>query len=533
MESQNKTSISLQGSTIEAMGDTVEMQDKDSHSILESKPQPTLDTDWLRHIKPSPFCEEYKQKQIHKLAGENQPPAETALSCEVVVVNDVITTDTTTSDENNHNPTTAPMKEVLIVEGTDLNDLDSACLPSFPTLGLPKILRDMTEHGAYVYGVPLEFMAAYLLSATAAALRKRIVLKDKYSNFPQLWLMVVANSGIGKSEPMRVAFDPLYKRDKLANEVYQQEMLQWQADCAEVQQSKKKSEKVEMPPKPIYKQMLISDTTPEALYQAIKVNNGVTLCRDELSGWFSDFGRYAKSGEVGHYLSIFNNSQMQINRKSEEPNFIATPYLSIVGGIQPKILTDSINTKGMYDNGFPQRFIYVYPDNVLKKEYIDAQMPPDILCEYETFINILCDCDEMEVAMNGEAKAIFRDFANEMTAKVNATDADYLKAMYSKMEIHLSRLALTIYNAKLITGETDEATINAEIMTYCTELCRYFVATGEKVYRLIATPNLPQREISNGELLRQLGKRYDVKSQTKLAEALGVSQQAISKELKK
>lgn len=490
--------------------------------------------DWLEYLKPSPFIEEYRQAEAQRQAGDSEPPTtpiETAPSCDVVVVNDVIATNTTALEENSHNPTAEPMKEELIIEGSDLDDVDADQLPPFPTWGLPKILRDMTEQGAYVYGVPAEFMACYLLSAIAAALRKKVVLKNKYNNYPQLWLMVVANSGIGKSEPMRVAFDPLYKRDKLSNEVYQQEILQWQADCAEVQASKK-SEKREMPSKPICKQMLISDTTPEAMFQAIKVNNGLTLCRDELSGWFSDFGRYAKSGEIGHYLSIFNNSQMQINRKSDEPLFVANPYLSVVGGIQPKILADAVNNKSVRDNGFPQRFVYVYPDNVLKKEYTDAEMPPYLLQEYDTYINKLCVCDDMEVIMSDEAKAIFRAFANEMTAKINTINEDYLKAMYSKMEIHISRLALIVYVAKLISGETDEAAIDAQIMTYCTELCRYFVDTGEKVYRLIAATNISQYEMSNGELLRQVVKRYDVKNQTKLAEVLGITQQSVSKALK-
>lgn len=399
----------------------------------------------------------------------------------------------------------------------------------FPIWGLPKVVQDVISNGAEVYGVPKDFFGTYIFSAICAALRKKAVLKNKFTNYAQLWTMVVANSGIGKSEPLKIAFAPLLKRDVLMHEQYKADLAQWKADCVQTKTSKEAE-----PPRPTLNQSLISDTTPEALFQALSRNSGLTLCRDELSGWSADQGRYAKSGEVGHYLSSFNNTQIQINRKGDEPLLIAEPYLGVVGSIQPEVLRECIDSKKMAANGFISRFVFAFPDVVVKPEYIDKEMPIEILAEYEEFINKVCDCSEIHTTLSDEAKELFVKFSNELTGKINDAEHDYLRSMYSKMEIHLCRISLMVYVAKLLTNETDEATINAEIMSYSVEVCRYFVVTGEKVFYMVNNQSqLPIQELSSGDLIRMLNKLRPIQNMTQFGKSIGVSQQAISKMLNK
>lgn len=419
--------------------------------------------------------------------------------------------------------------EVLIPEQTDLNEFNGNYVGEFPIWGLPKVVQDMIHHGAEVYGVPKDFFGTYIFSAICAGLRKNAVLKNKYTNYAQLWTMVVASSGIGKSEPLKIVFAPLHKRDKLMYEQYKDDLIQWKADCIEA-----KNNKGVEPPRPTLNQSLISDTTPEALFQALDRNSGLTLCRDELSGWFADQGRYAQSGEVGHYLSSFGNSQIQINRKGGEPQLIEDPYLGVVGSIQPEVLKECISSKKMVANGFISRFIFAFPDVVVKPKYIDKEMPEEVLARYEEFINKVCDCNKIHTTLSDAAKEVFIKFSNELTDKINNTEHDYLRSLYSKMEIHLSRIALMVYVAKLLTGETDEATVNAEIMSYSVEVCRYFVATGEKVFYMVNNqPQLPMQELSSGDLIRMLHKLHPIQNMTQFGKSIGVSQQNISNILKK
>lgn len=163
--------------------------------------------------------------------------------------------------------------------------------------------------------------------------------------------------------------------------------------------------------------------------------------------------------------------------------------------------------------------MFAFPDVVIKPEYIDKEMPEEVLTRYEEFINNVCDCNEIHTTLSDGAKELFVKFSNELTSKINDAEHDYLRAMYSKMEIHLSRISLMVYAAKLLTGETDEATINTEIMSYSVEVCRYFVATGEKVFYMVNNqPQLPMHELSSCDVIRRLNKLYPIKNKTKFAE---------------
>lgn len=90
--------------------------------------------------------------------------------------------------------------------------------------------------------------------------------------------------------------------------------------------------------RPTFECYLNNDATPEALLSTIGESNGITIYRDELVGWFNDFGRYAKSGEVENYLSIYNNTSVRVNRKGENITIINDPFLSVIGTTQPNTL---------------------------------------------------------------------------------------------------------------------------------------------------------------------------------------------------
>ena len=178
----------------------------------------------------------------------------------------------------------------------------------FPIDLLPKWMKTTIEEHSESYGTPKELWAVAFLSGIAAAAGKRIyVTSGNYRNYPQLWIIIVGSSGTGKSDAGRVAFRRLSEIDSDKYIRYQEKYKDWEAQ-----------EKQGRPPH--WEQTLINDTTPEDLFSVLaRAENGITLNRDELSGWFADFGRYNKSGEIGHYLSIFDNQTFSINRKKDQP----------------------------------------------------------------------------------------------------------------------------------------------------------------------------------------------------------------------
>jgi Protein of unknown function (DUF3987) len=395
----------------------------------------------------------------------------------------------------------------------------------FPTDGLPQILIDFGMEISEVYGVPIEFPVLSALCAISATIRKKFVVDSgKYKNFGQLWLMFVAPPGVGKTEPVSAAFRPLQKLDNLSYEAYQAELCNWKTACSDAKQYK-----TQEPDKPFFKQALMDDFTPESLYQTMFRNNGaVTLYRDELSGWFADFGRYNKNWEISRYLSIFNNAQFCINRKSEEPLQIPEPFMSICGTIQPEILDLALSENNLKENGFASRFLYVYPKEIKKQKYSEKTPNENTINHYEKLIKHCYHLPSAErpFILSPEAKHIFVEYANQTADLVNNCSNNFLRATYAKMEIQALRIALIIqivrnvYNA----AEGSQNTISKEAIQYAIALCNYFKSNLLRVDTVDNTPKTSQIEA-----IKIIQKEYGIKNKQAFAESIGVSRQYISK----
>jgi len=395
----------------------------------------------------------------------------------------------------------------------------------FPTNGLPKVILDFGLEISEVYGVPIEFPVLSALCAVSSALRKKFsVDSGKYRNFGQLWLMFVAPPGVGKSEPMAAAFRPLQRLDNLSYDRYQLELSNWKSECSEAKQTRSRE-----PEKPFFKQCLIDDFTPESLYQTMFRNNGaVSLCRDELSGWFADFGRYNKSGEISRYLSIFNNAQFCINRKSEEPLQIPEPFMTICGTIQPEVLDIALNNNSLKENGFASRFLYAYPKEIKKQKYSEKTPDRIILNSYEELIKhcYYLPKSENPFVLSPEAKTLFIEYANHTADLVNNCSNNFLRATYAKMEIQALRISLII---QIIRGVYDDSErlkgqITKEAIQYVINLCNYFNSNIHRVENIETTT-----KTTPVEAIRIIHKEYGIRNKQSFADSIGLTRQYISK----
>lgn len=395
----------------------------------------------------------------------------------------------------------------------------------FPVNSLPEPLLSFVKEVSDVYSVPPEFPACAVLGAVSAAIQKKIHLHNgKYINFPQLWLMLVAPPGVGKSEPLKIAFRKLSEIDKTSYDFYIQEMEQWKSDCITA-----RKEKTTEPPKPTYRQYLINDFTPESLYSTMFQNeNSITLFRDELSGWFSDFGRYNKNGEVGHYLSMFNNSDLKINRKTQEPILIHKPFISVVGSIQPEVVSAILKNQSLIENGFASRFLFAYPKDIKKPYYSDKQVSQEVISRYDELIEHLkrLPLIEKPVELSIEAKRLYVDFVNSLTDKSNKSTHNYIKAIYAKMDIHLLRIVLILHIVEGVYDDVQWMTfkIQGNTMQYAINIVEYFISTSLMLY--------DQNNISNfniSDAIRLIEKEKGIANKQAFADSIGVTRQYISK----
>jgi hypothetical protein len=383
---------------------------------------------------------------------------------------------------------------------------------SFPIDLLPFWLQEVVDECSISYGTPSELWATAFLAGISAATGKKVSLKNRnYINYPQLWIMIVGQSGTGKSDPLRLAFAPLKKVDEEAYVNYRAEFKEWEACGKEGAQ-------------PRWKQVLINDTTPEALYSALQYSDiGLTLYRDELSGFFDDIGRYNRSGEIGHYLSIFSNETFSVNRKNDTPLLIKEPFLNIVGTVQPSVLEGIFQRNNGDTSGFMQRFLFLFPE-FPERKYNPQSVDTNILQMYNNLINSILDLNEdttFETTLSPDAEERYKEYFSQCEKNRMCSD-DFWASVYSKAEIQVLRLALTIKLARL--AEKKSNFVEVEDVECAISMMEYFIFSLRKFKSTISEP-----KIKTSDLIKEIFNENPQANQSEVARFFGVSQQYVSK----
>jgi hypothetical protein len=209
---------------------------------------------------------------------------------------------------------------------------------------------------------------------------------------------------------------------------------------------------------------------------------------------------YSKGDQLSTYLSFWSNKPTSIDRVSKPiPLFIQQPLLNIIGSLQPRALKKSFPANKT-DNGFLQRFLFAFPDNVEKYPINDIEMNTSTLSQFNEFIiNYIAQhqikIDAVSEKTNSklylwsnDAKEYFYKWQSLNTIEVN-NNADTLKGeILSKFDIHFVRLALILQVME--NNNTNEISLNA--VTGADALCKYFTYNAFKILDILDKPIIPK-----------------------------------------
>jgi hypothetical protein len=196
-------------------------------------------------------------------------------------------------------------------------------------------------------------------------------------------------------------------------------------------------------------------------------------------------------------------------------HFNSSPWYDVRASIKTVTINDGVTNIGQNAFSNCTNLIFVtIPNGVTSME--DGAFSG---CTSLTSITIPKD-----YVLSSDASTMYISFFNEMTELSNQTTDDYLKSLYSKMSIHVLRLALVL---SVIENDTPDA-VSGKTMLCAIELCRYFIETGRKMY----APPSPTK-LTNGDLYRLIHENIGIKNQNMFAFSLEVSPTAISKALSK
>lgn len=348
----------------------------------------------------------------------------------------------------------------------------------FPIEVFPQPFRDYVNDLKETVNYPIDYTATAMLTAaaTAAGTNIKAGVKSGWIEQCSLFACVIGNAGANKTHPINTMFAPIKAIDK---ERHDQFKYDYELYSSYDKLSKKDKDEAESLFAPILEKSVLSNFTTEILFKRLSENpRGCTVLSDELISFLEGMNNYSKSDQIGFYLSVWSNQSTTIDRVGNPiPLFISNPYLSIIGGLQPRALNKAFPIDKL-NNGFFQRFLFAYPDNAIKQPLNDNVANERLAKDYESFINKCYEISEPRtLTFNPAAKRYFYDWQANNCDRVNEHQNSIKGEILSKFDNHFIRLALLVQ----IMKDTESEEIEIEAVEASKVLCEYYLQCSFKV----------------------------------------------------
>jgi hypothetical protein len=358
----------------------------------------------------------------------------------------------------------------------------------FPIDIFPKQIQELIQDANCKLKLPRDFLATGILFASSVLIGNSTIIEFKpgYTQKAILYLAIVGRPGVSKTPSLSFILKPLIDIDTKNFKEYEVAIKMYNAENRKTTMSKKQKNSFE-PDKPILNQLLVKDFTSEALAMVMKTNEkGIGVFSDELATWYKNLNRYHKGSDEQLWLSNWSGEPLVINRATKEALRIPQPFVSVCGGIQPEILKDMAANR--LDNGFMDRLLFIYPEN-LRKEKLDIEdTEPINLDAWESICNFLYEIktESQKLLFNNEAKKIAFTWQHKNTDSVNETNIDLVKGVHSKMESHFLRFVLILHMLKCACNKASTMEIDEETTMAGIKLSEYFIEESKKIYEIVA-----------------------------------------------
>ena len=370
------------------------------------------------------------------------------------------------------------------------------------------------------FSIQHEYTAGFMLGALATAVGNTCVLDlpNQYRVHSTIYLAVVAPAGGSKSPAMRAAFSFLKKVDNESYLSYQNRMKHYADEQAHYEKNKRNAER---PTKPIYKQILFDDATIESVVNILSYNpEGVCLLADELAGFMKRMNKYSDGDDLQKWLSIWDGSDITLQRASKEMTRANDYTCCVVGGIQPGVL--NILSRGENEhNGFYHRFLFVYPEQQPKQPfYFDAENDHMHAGVAEIFDRVLMHRQnpvKTRYRMNPDAAALYKEWFDWKNKFYDAAHDDNSKGIIAKYQGYCLRFALILQAIEDQDFRAERITL--AVMDRAIRLTEYFFANMVKAIKVLRPENpVEQLRAPYDKLYQELPQMFTIKTGTQLAE---------------
>ena len=370
----------------------------------------------------------------------------------------------------------------------------------FP-IQIQTIIHDFNKYLYY----PVEFTTISILGLTSVTIGNTVELEvvPTWRETAILFMAMVQDRGHMKSHPMKQIFKPLFEQEaefvkqfKEENEDFKQKLQQYKED-------RNNGIETEEPELPIQKRISVTKFSPEVLYKIHEENpKGLIIWNDELKNWFGTFNQYSKNADEQMYCTMFNGGHLQRDTITHGNQYIPKSFISIIGGIQPKEMTDFINQNT--ENGLIDRILFSYPEYLKMPDFPENEIPLSTVESWQSIYKALYNkyafssLEEIEVIRyTPEALELVKNWSNKITEESNNDSGNIVFAgIVSKSKIIVHRLAMIL---EALQGACDDVlnvgSVSAKSVEGATALCEYFIDEALKIRTVAEQSNFKEIDI--------------------------------------
>jgi hypothetical protein len=298
-----------------------------------------------------------------------------------------------------------------------------------------------------------------------------------------------------------------------AIELWQRQRADHDADMSRWKATPKE-ERGDTPVPPSLHHIYSTDATIEALVGALQTCPGVSIIRDELSGFVSSFDQYrgGKGSDRQEYLQLWAGAPIKSDRKGGGTVYAQHPVAGICGGIQPDILRSLHDPHGKRD-GLVERFLLCVPD-VQPLGWTEDDLDPALLVPVtDVFRKLrsirvrmaenLDDTERVSVNLSPDARRAWIDWFNG-NAQATEHANGLRRGFYAKLPSQVARIALVLH---CLHNPDDPRTMLVEsTMVAAIDVAEFFRQHLDRVLPLIGDHSRGEPVGLPGRILRILRK---------------------------
>lgn len=414
----------------------------------------------------------------------------------------------------------------------------------FPIDVFPKAIQEIVNALENELNFPKDYTASSIIFACSVVVgnKCRINVKGAWKDKAIFFLALVGYAGSNKSHPLKAIISPLVEQDHLRFQEYKIMEKEFKAEMDKYALlNKKEKQTAEKPTPPKRFQRLLQDFTTEVITPIHENNpNGLGIYVDELATWIQNFNRYNKGADEQFWLSAWNGSSLQVDRKTAGSYFVKDCFISVIGTIQPDVVASLM--KDRTANGFVSRILFAYPDDLSKKKIQDSYLPPDYFENWERILNKLIGlpytADEpLILPFDKAGKRAYYAFQHENTDKVNELqdEGNSLESgILSKFDTHTARLALILEMIYYACGESDLQAVTERSVKSAITLTKYFQNTALRCAKLLNPKTKPKAMLATNKklLLDNLPNEFTTDEAIRIGQRFKISESSIKRFLK-